>query len=1127
MMNKIKRDLSHFCDKLAGKGEYSMKKMKKDISLMLVMAIILSWSLNNNIGYAEEIILTETEKMSNANYSEKIDDFEYFKIENIEIMGDEEAKKEGNVWLETEDESETETESETEIETEFLETEIVDFEIEPSGNEEAISGTETEAFETEAKAFETETEVFETETEVFGTETEVFETETEVFETEAEVFETETEVFETETEAFETETEAFETETEAFETETEAFETETEVFETETEAFETETEVFETEVVILDMQKERVAEGRSVSIASGTCGKQAKWEIDSAGTLTISGSGEMDDYNIINSDRTLTRGTRAPWRNSYNGIIKKIVVEEGITSIGNGAFMCVGAEFSAPFHLAKGAVESVSLPSTLKRIGNKAFYNVYSDKIMIPEGVTEIEENALTGAEFKNVTISIARIPKASFYQSRIQSVTFTDNVKIIGEKAFSDCTQLTNIFWSKNIETIENEAFRGCNSLVSVKLPDSLISIGEYAFDSCKGLTDVDLPQSLKTMERGIFSRCTSLKKIEVPKSVTKMGGDMFHFCSSLEYAEINASVTSVGSYIFACCSSLKTVILPETLGAIGAAAFGGCTELKEIKIPDGVTDIYTEAFNECTSLTSITIPASVNNIVLGRGGKGSIYTAFDRCTNLVSINVDKNNKVYTTYDGCLYTKDMTELLYCPLGKTEVIISENTRQIPDYAFFTREEYEGVKRINEKLKSIYFRGDAPAIGTQGFMCISADAYYPVDNKTWTNENKIAYEGNVNWKGWQYDISKYTLTISSDTYIYDGTEKRPTVSLKIGSLELPADNYKVSYQNNRNAGTASVILSGVGKYEGKLSGKFQIQKADVGNFSMRLSKTSYVYNGTNIKPVVTVTGGNKVLKSGTDYTVSYLNNKNAGDSLAMIVGKGNYKGTLIKTFTIKPADISKYQAGISASSMEYNGAYRKPTVTVKNGETVLKKDRDYAVMYTNNKNLGTATIKIVGDGNYKGIITKQFKIRLVKGHTYTVGNIGYRVINPSITGSGTVAVKTIKNKNISTIVINDFVNIGGKKMKIIEIDASAFSYCKKLKAVTIGKPMQSIGTGAFKGCKMLKNIKILGSNIKKVGANAFKDINEKAIVKVPASKIKSYKILLKNAGLSEKAIIEKL
>ena len=72
-----------------------------------------------------------------------------------------------------------------------------------------------------------------------------------------------------------------------------------------------------------------------------------------------------------------------------------------------------------------------------------------------------------------------------------------------------------------------------------------------------------------------------------------------------------------------------------------------------------------------------------------------------------------------------------------------------------------------------------------------------------------------------------------------------------------------------------------------------------------------------------------------------------------------MGKGNYKGTLIKTFTIKPADISKYQAGISASSMEYNGAYRKPTVTVKNGETVLKKDRDYAVMYTNNKNLGTA------------------------------------------------------------------------------------------------------------------------------------------------------------------------
>ena len=458
MMNKIKRDLSHFCDKLAGKGEYSMKKMKKNISLILVMSIILSWSLNNNVSYAEEIILIETDKLSNDNYSENVDDFEYFKIENIEVMENEAVEKEGDVCLETEEESETESETETENETEMESaTGIVDVKIEPLGNEEKTS-----------------------------------ETETEVLETETEVLETETEALETETEAFETETEVFETETEVFETETEAFETETEVFETETEAFETETEVFETEEVILDTQKERVAESRSVSIASGTCGEQAKWEIDSAGTLTISGSGEMDDYNIINSDRTLTSGTRAPWRNSYNGIIKKIVVEEGITSIGNGAFMCAGAEFSAPFHLAKGAVDSVSLPSTLKRIGDEAFYNVYSDKIVIPEGVTEIEEDAFTGAEFKNVTISIARIPKASFYQSRIQSVTFTDNVKIIGEKAFSDCTQLTNIFWSKNIETIENEAFRGCNSLVNVKLPDSLISIGEYAFDSCKGLTDV-----------------------------------------------------------------------------------------------------------------------------------------------------------------------------------------------------------------------------------------------------------------------------------------------------------------------------------------------------------------------------------------------------------------------------------------------------------------------------------------------------------------------------------------------------------------------------------------------------------------------------------------------------------
>ncbi|MCC8075959.1 MAG: MBG domain-containing protein [Clostridiales bacterium] len=148
--------------------------------------------------------------------------------------------------------------------------------------------------------------------------------------------------------------------------------------------------------------------------------------------------------------------------------------------------------------------------------------------------------------------------------------------------------------------------------------------------------------------------------------------------------------------------------------------------------------------------------------------------------------------------------------------------------------------------------------------------------------------------------------------------------------------------------------------------------------DLSTCTVTLSATSYTYNGSAKKPTVTVKNGSTTLTSGTDYTVSYSNNTNAGTATVTVTGKGNYTGSVTKTFTINKASISGYTVTLSATSYTYDGNPKKPTVTVKNGSTTLTSD-DYTVSYSNYTNAGTATVTVSGKGNYTDSAKKTFTI----------------------------------------------------------------------------------------------------------------------------------------------------
>ena len=313
--------------------------------------------------------------------------------------------------------------------------------------------------------------------------------------------------------------------------------------------------------------------------ANGSCGTNVTYTfVSSTGTLTIQGSGAMTNYASSYS---------RPWY-AYRTDISSVIIEEGVTSIGNYAFSgCSG-------------LTSATIPNSVTTIGEYAFYGC-----------------------------------------SNLPSVVINDNITSIGEYSFFGCGGLTSIiveggnaFYNSNnqcnaiIETSTNTLVRGCKTTT---IPNDVKSIGIGAFSSCNDLTSISIPNSVTIIYGGAFDSCRDLTSVTIPNSVTSIGYGIFYGCSSLTSITIPNSVTSIPPQAFYNCSSLISITIPNGVTLIDSDAFNNCMGLTSITIPNSVSHISGSAFEKCSSLTSINLPNSLTYI----GG-----SAFKDCTSLVSVN-------------------------------------------------------------------------------------------------------------------------------------------------------------------------------------------------------------------------------------------------------------------------------------------------------------------------------------------------------------------------------------------------------------------------------------------------------------------------------------------------------
>ena len=210
--------------------------------------------------------------------------------------------------------------------------------------------------------------------------------------------------------------------------------------------------------------------------------------------------------------------------------------------------------------------------------------------------------------------------------------------------------------------------------------------------------------------------------------------------------------------------------------------------------------------------------------------------------------------------------------------------------------------------------------------------------------------------------------------------YTGSALKPAVVVRDGSTVLKNNtDYTVAYSNHTNVGTATVKITGKGRYEGSYTTNFKILPRSITKVTVsKISAKSYT--GKAIEPTFSVTYNGKSLRKGTDYTVAYANNVNAGTATITITGKGNYEGTTTTAFQIKPCSISSTRiTGIPTQT--YTGSEVKPKLTVIYNGKALTENSDYTVTYSNNVNEGMATAKLQGIGNYTG--SKAVSFRIVK------------------------------------------------------------------------------------------------------------------------------------------------
>ncbi len=249
---------------------------------------------------------------------------------------------------------------------------------------------------------------------------------------------------------------------------------------------------------------------------------------------------------------------------------------------------------------------------------------------------------------------------------------------------------------------------------------------------------------------------------------------------------------------------------------------------------------------------------------------------------------------------------------------------------------------------------------------------------------------------------------------NNSLTYNGSTLSPAVTVKYGNATLKKNtDYTVAYSNNVNAGTGTITITGKGIYGGSVKKTFTIKK--LGISATAVSGTgNKVYTGSAIKAVPAVKAGGRTLKNGTDFTVSYKNNTEPGTATLIVNGKGNYSGSVSKTFKITARAINDVE--VTVPDTVFTGEQVRPDVVVSYGSYQFISDSDYTLSFKDNVNIGTASVVVTGKNHLSGSRTVTFPIEKAD-----ISSTEIAVKNATFTGS---AIKSDVDVRLGNVTLKE-------------------------------------------------------------------------------------------------------
>ena len=405
---------------------------------------------------------------------------------------------------------------------------------------------------------------------------------------------------------------------------------------------------------------------------------------------------------------------------------------------------------------------------------------------------------------------------------------------------------------------------------------------------------------------------------------------------------------------------------------------------EVTEIIIEEGITGINDRLTRSFKNAISVTLPSSLEYI-----GEKTFYCFM----KLETVTIPDNSKLKYVYTSAFEKCTLLKSINLPKGLESINVENGVTTIEKYAFAD----------NDSLTRVNLPSSITSVANTACKYYNEEKYSTCDIYIDKYKGSIpcysnwGTTGTIYWKARDFKNTTDNAVVISNIadQTYTGSLIAPNITVSCNDVELVKNtDYTVSYSNNKNVGTATISITGIGDYTGTITKNFNIVARDISDTTIgSIPNQTYTGNSISALPVITYNGA--TLTKGTDYTLTYSNNVNVGTGTVTITGKGNFAGTTSKTFSISARAMSDTSV-VNISSQTYTGNVISPLPTITYNNKTLKKDTDYTLSYSDNINAGTATITITGKGNFTGMTSMTFIITQKSAEKLNISEIANQI-----------------------------------------------------------------------------------------------------------------------------------